>query len=305
MKEIIISKNYENMRLDRYIGKVTTLSKVSSQKLIRKKNIKVNGKKAEANYHLLENDVVRLYLDDKYFIKEEVLPKKHHKDFNIIYENENIIIINKKANLLSQGDKSGEASVVDMLRDYLGSRECGIITRLDRNTSGLVICGKNRRSLMILNKLSKENKINKEYKALVHGAFNQEGEITHFGKKDEEQGKLLLFDLGREGLFNVESSFEILKKYKDFTLLKVALITGRFHQIRAQLNHMGFSILGDRKYNDFSKKSSLTSNRQFLQCYKINISLDEVSKEIIKNDLTITIPLDDDLKLLTDKLTLH
>ena len=184
-----------------------------------------------------------------------------------------------------------------MLKSYLNTNTTGIITRLDLNTSGIVIAGKSRRSLMLLNEISKKNLIDKRYLTLVYGEFKNEGKVTLYGIKDRNQNKLILNKEKINGAFEVSAFFKIKKKYKDYTLLEVKLITGKSHQIRSQLNALGYSVLGDRKYDDNKKAgSNITLNRQFLHCYKVTINYNEKFKDIIKEKKEFKSPLPKDLE---------
>ena len=297
MKEIIINDEYKDMRLDRFVTKVTNLSKVEIQKLLRKKNIKVNGKKEQGSYRTKKLDKIQFYINEEHFKIEKKVKAVNTNKLDIIYEDENIIIVNKPAAILSQGNGSNKADVVSMLKSYLNTNTTGIITRLDLNTSGIVIAGKNRRSLMLLNEISKKNLIDKRYLTLVYGEFKNEGKITLYGIKDRKQNKLILNKEKINGAFEVSAFFKIKKKYKDYTLLEVKLITGKSHQIRSQLNALGYSVLGDRKYDDNKKTdSNMTLNRQFLHCYKVTIDYDEKYKDIINEKKQFNAPLPKDLE---------
>ncbi|WP_290773421.1 RluA family pseudouridine synthase [Anaerofustis sp.] len=294
MKEITIDKEYMDMRLDRFIGKVTLLSKADIQKLLRKKVIKVNGKKKEGNYRIKQDDVVRFYISDDLF-KENDIKKVDISGLDIIFEDENIIILNKKAGILSQGNGSDKRDLASMLVSYLNSSSTGIVTRLDLNTSGIVIGGKNRRSLMLLNEMSRESLIDKRYLTLVKGDFTDEGVITHYGVKDQKGNKLILSKSKVKGAFEVSAFFKIIKKFKGYTLLEVKLITGKTHQIRSQLNTMGYSVVGDRKYNDHREDDSFDKfnlKRQFLHCYKVTLNAKD---NFITKDMTFYSKLPKDL----------
>lgn len=297
MKEFIINNEYKDMRLDRFIGKVTNLSKGEIQKHLRKKNIKVNGKKSEGNYRTKELDKIQLFVSDSAFKTEKSIKNVNISSLNIIYEDENIIAINKPNGILSQGNGSKKDDVVSMLKSYLKTNSTGVVTRLDLNTSGIVIAGKNRRSLMLLNKLSTDNLIDKRYLTLVYGNFKDEGKITFYGIKDKEKNKLILYREKIKDAFPVSAFFNVKKKYAGYTLLEVKLITGKSHQIRAQLNKLGYSVVGDKKYNDHKKaNSNISLKRQFLHCYKVILNYDEKYKDIIKEKKELYAPLPKDLK---------
>jgi len=301
MKEIIIDEEYMDMRIDRFISKVTNLSKGEVQKLLRKKIIKVNGKKKEGSYRTKNDDIVQFYLPDEVFLKNEII-KTDFNDLDIIYEDDNLIILDKSAGVLSQGDGSKKKDIASMLVSYLNTSSTGIVTRLDLNTSGIMIGGKNRRTLMLLNEMSKKNLIDKRYLTLVKGEFDKEGKVTHYGIKDEKENKLLLFGEKKEGAFEVSAFFKIKKRYKGYTLLEVNLITGKVHQIRAQLNKLGFPVVGDRKYFIDGGNNMKGLNRQFLHCYKVTLKFEEKYKEILSEDKVFYSSIPKELDAILDKM---
>ena len=299
MREIIIDKNHMDMRLDRFALRVLGISKGEIQKGIRTKKIKVNGKKKANNYRLQEGDIVSFYFSDELFKEEgEETKKGNIGKLDILFENENVLIVNKNAGILSQGNSSGDISIVDMAKEYLKTSQTGVITRLDRNTSGIVIIGKNRRALMLLNEMSRKNLIEKEYITLVKGKFELEGKITHYGKKGKN--KLMLYDREGEGLSEVSSIFEPIKYFNGYTLLKVNLITGKTHQIRSQIEKLGYGVVGDRKYDLHNKEKALEKKvglkRQFLHCGRVVIRCSGEYKEINKEDIEVNCKLSGELE---------
>ncbi|EDS72283.1 RluA family pseudouridine synthase [Anaerofustis stercorihominis] len=299
MREIIITEEFMDMRLDRFISKVTTLSKGEIQKLLRKKYIKVNGKKQEGSYRTEKLDKVQFFLSDEVFKQDNLHSKLNTNNLNIIYEDKNIILIDKPSGILSQADGSSKEDIVSNLISYLNSKSTGIVTRLDLNTSGIVLAGKNRRALMLLNEMSKNKLIDKRYLTLVRGDFDREGKVTHYGIKDNKENKLILGNKKVDGSFEVSAEFIIKKRYKYHTLLEVRLITGKTHQIRSQLDKMGFPVVGDRKYNKSKQcgnKDDFKINRQFLHCYKLTLKYSEKYKEIVTEDKTFYSDLPKDLK---------
>lgn len=292
MKEILIDDLFKDMRLDRFIGKVTNLSKGEIQKNLRKKNIKVNNKKEEGNYRTKKGDKISFYLPLDVFNIDEKIKRTDISRLDIIYEDENIIIINKPEGVLSQSDGKEKSDIVSMLKTYLNTNQTGIVTRLDLNTSGIVIAGKNRRALMLLNSLSKDNLIDKRYVTLVYGDFKNEGKVTLYAKKDTKGNKLIFLEKKEKDSFEVSSVFKVKERYNKYTLLEVQLITGKTHQIRAMLNKMGFSVVGDRKYNDHTlRNAKVNLKRQFLHCYKVTLKYNEKYKEIIDKQKEFYAPI--------------
>lgn len=314
MKEYEISKEFMDMRLDRYISKIIPdFSKSSIQKLLRKKNIKVNGKKAEGNYRLRTGDIISFYLSDKYFlpIKKHVNTNIDLAKLNIIYESEMMLIINKPAGVLSQPDGSENEDIVTMLGFYLSEKEhenisYGVINRLDRNTSGLIIAGKTRRALMLLSKLNKDNYITKSYMTLVKGTLDVKNKIfTHYAKKDTANNKMKVYDKQAEAFQKIQTRFNTIASDNSYTLLTAMLLTGRFHQIRSELNHMGYPVIGDRKYNsgnDFSLEKRTHLKHQFLHAYEISFKMNESLNELMpdkydssKGEIVFNAPLPTEL----------
>ena len=266
---------------------------------IRTRKIKVNGKKAQNNYHLSEKDVIAFYYNDECFKKTSQSDYNDRIDLNlnILFENEDVLIVNKNAGVLSQGDSSNEKSIVEMAKAYLHTNEASVVTRLDRNTSGIVIIGKNRRALMLLNEMSRKNLIEKEYVTLVKGKFNIDGKVTHYGKK--VNNKLVLYDERKEDLMEVSSVFNAVKYINGYTLLKVRLITGRTHQIRSQIEKLGFSVVGDIKYDLHNKEKELEKKsglkRQFLHCKKVIIKCENGYDELNDKNIKVTCKMSEDL----------
>lgn len=304
MKEIIIDKNHMDMRLDRFALKTLDISKGEVQKGIRTKKIKVNGKKAQNNHHLNEGDIISFYYDKKCFKKDLQSDYTINTKLDILFENRDILIINKKAGILSQSDSSKKESIVEMAKAYLCTNETGVITRLDRNTSGIVIIGKNRRALMLLNEMSRKNLIEKEYITLVKGKFEIDGKITHYGKKIEN--KLVLYDEKREDLIEVSSVFNKVRHINGYTLLSVKLITGRTHQIRSQIEKLGFCVVGDMKYDLYNKDKKLEKKsglkRQFLHCEKVILRCEDGYEELNGKNIEIKCEMSADLKKCLDIL---
>lgn len=265
MKTLKVDRNMAEMRLDRYVSKVTTLSKGEIQKNIRKKNIKVNGKRAAASDRVSEGDAVSFFLPDSCFPeKKKGRTKRKRITLPVLFENENIIAVDKPSGMLSQSDGSDRPDVVTVLRNG-GLENASVVTRLDMNTSGIVLAGKNRRSLMELNEMSRKGLMDKRYLALVKGRFTDEGSITLYGRKNSEENRLEISEKKAPGFSEITSVFSVRKRFSGYTLLEVTLLTGKTHQIRAMLEFLGHPVAGDRKYgNDRTRLK-----RQFLHCHRL------------------------------------
>ena len=280
MKSFTITKNDSGQRVDRFILKTfPKLPKSLMYKEIRKKNIKVNKKRTEPNAVLNEGDVIELYLMDD--VLEE---KPKHYDFtgasrrlDIVYEDENIILLNKKTGLLCHPDGNEYVdTLISRVKRYLYEKgewnpeESSTFTpslanRIDRNTSGIVIAAKNAESLRILNEKIKSREIEKYYITAVHGKPKRESDtLTAYLSKDEKKNMVTVSDTEFEGAKKIVTQYKVLDYRNNISLLEIDLKTGRTHQIRAHLAHLGHPIVDDGKYGDRHGRS-----RQALCSYKL------------------------------------
>ena len=268
MREIVIEKNEAGQRLDKFLAKyMNEASKSFFYKMMRKKNITLNGKKCEGNEKLAEGDVVKLFLAEDTIEKFSSIQVQEVKkvDLDILYEDDEIILVNKPAGMLSQKAKETDESLVEYLIDYLlGSgklTESGlrafrpsVCNRLDRNTSGLVVAGKTLPGLQIMAAVFKDRSIHKYYQCVVKGVIKEKQLITGFITKDEKTNQVKIWREEQPDSAPIMTEYEPLATvFRDgfsCTLLKVTLITGRTHQIRAHLASIGHPIVGDPKYGD-------------------------------------------------------
>lgn len=279
MREILVGANDAGQRLDRFLKKYLRKAPLSFiYKTIRKKNVKVNGIRLKEEDILNEGDVISLYLSDEtidQFIREEV-NLKSSKFPNIVYEDENIILLDKPAGTLSHNDqKEFQKNMLDMMVDYLIAKgdysprnemsfRPAICNRLDRNTSGILIGAKNAMTLRAINKEIRSENIDKYYLALVAGKTKGKFSDVSYLTKDSKNNKVSVSknkDLDSLSKQSV-TEFETIASTNEFSLLKVNLITGRTHQIRTVLKSLRFPILGDTKYGDDRL------NRQFMNKYR-------------------------------------
>lgn len=274
MKTIVVTFKESNQRVDKYLKKYLNNAPLSFiYKLFRKKDVKINGHWVKENNILHEGEELTIYINDEQ-LKEfnEVRPiEKVTLNHPIIYEDYNILIINKPRGLLVHGDISEKRltltnEVLNYLyykEEYNPSAEQGFTPapahRLDRNTSGLVVYAKNLIALQELEDLFKDKaEIRKEYQALVVGHLDSKQEINKPLLKDEKTGLVKVSKLGKEAITIVEP----IKYIGDFTLVNVTILTGRTHQIRVHLSSIGYPIVGDAKYGDFKV------NKEFRDLYK-------------------------------------
>lgn len=275
MKEIIITNNEEGQRLDRFLKKYLNLANQSFiHKMIRKKNIKVNDLKAEPELVLKKQDVVTLYLADDTINKfrEKNTLTKTNIHFKTVYEDDNILVVNKPVGLSSQPDETSDINLVDEIKMYLDAKEENIsftfkpalCNRLDKNTSGLVIAAKNYNSLKQTNKSIRERKIKKYYLAKVHGIVNNDLELRDFLIKDEQKNMVKVIKEEKENSKSIITYAHPIKTEGNFTILEIEIETGRAHQIRAHLASINHPVFGDKKYG---KKDN--EKFQVLHSYKL------------------------------------
>lgn len=284
MKEIKINENDNDQRLDRFLVKFfPNATKSFLMKMLRKKNIVLNGKKASGDERVMTGDVIKVFFSDETFEKFTETPKRFNPniiDLNIVYEDENIAIIDKDEGVLSHATKDGfEKNVVDSFIKYLIDKKefsprnentfrPALANRLDRNTKGLLIGCKNYEALKEMTKLIKDRKINKYYKTIVKGKFDVDETFEVGYEKNEKKNMMKLSDDGAEMI----THFKTIAMKNNFTELEVLLLTGKTHQIRFHLKMLKHPIVGDRKYGDAAVNTRLGSliNNQLLYSYKIS-----------------------------------
>lgn len=290
MKEFIINENEAGQRFDKYLGKLLREAPKSFfYKMLRKKNITLNGGRATGNEKLSTGDHVKLFLSDETFGKFAGVQKtaaRAHQKLDIVYEDDNILLINKPVGMLSQPADDKEPSLVEYLTGYL--LENGAVTeaslhtfrpsvcnRLDRNTSGLVAAGKSLTGLQELSSLFHDRSLHKFYRCLVNDVIKNEKYIKGYLHKDEKCNKVTVQETETSGALPIETRYRPLGDNGTVTLLEVELITGRTHQIRAHLAGTGHPLIGDYKYgrrtlnDEYRRKYGLKS--QLLHAYRLEI----------------------------------
>ena len=288
MKEVNITGKEENQRLDKFLLKYfNNAPKSFVYKMLRKKRIKFNGKKAEGNEIIKNGDKLQMYIApetmDSLMSEKEIVKAERH--FGIVYEDDNILVVSKPAGLLSHPESSADKNtLIDQILYYLyekgeydmskeSSFTPAICNRLDRNTGGIVIAGKNLAAVQAVNKAIAQRKIKKYYITMVRGEFTQEKELFGYHVKDELTNTVKVLKKEAPGAKKIFTKVKPIAVKDNFSLLEINLITGKSHQIRAHLKSMGYPVIGDRKYGEmrvntrFKDKYGL--NNQFLFAYKI------------------------------------
>lgn len=285
MKSFIITDKDAGGRVDRFISKTfDKLPKSLMYKEIRKKNIKVNKKRCTPEQVLSSGDLLELYL------KDDVLEirKKHYDflnastDLDIIYEDDNIILINKKVGVLCHPDgKDYIDNIVARLKRYLYDKKewdpetstftPSLANRIDRNTGGIVIGAKNSQALKIMNDKIKAREIEKYYLTVVHGKMSKKSELlSAYLTKNEKKNMATVTDYQVPNSKKIITEYTVLDYYPDASLLEVKLHTGRTHQIRAHLAHIGHPLYGDGKYGNEKGRY-----RQALYSYKLHFNFSD------------------------------
>ena len=286
MKEFIIKKNDAGQRLDKYITKSFPLiPQALMYKYIRNKRIKVNGKRAEISYKLSVDDVISMYINDEFF--EPVKPKYDFlsagKSIKIVYEDENIILIDKPAGILSHpGEGNYTDTAITRVKRYLYEKgeydpenemsfAPALVNRIDRNTCGIIIGAKNAESLRILNEKLKNRELHKYYLCIAIGKLkNREGIIKGYLEKNEKQNRVYISEKSNDKTKAIATKYNVLDYKGGLSLVEVELLTGRTHQIRASFSHIGNPLLGDGKYGTNAQNKQFGGyKKQFLYSYRL------------------------------------
>lgn len=285
MKTFVISQNDAGQRLDKFLRKTApNLPQSLLYKAIRKKDIKINRKRAEISTRLQAGDEVSVYLPDEFFVKPETVYDftRAGKQLSIVYEDENILLLDKKAGVLCHpDDREYIDTLIGRVKRYLyekgeydpdaeNSFVPSLVNRIDRNTGGIVIAAKNAESLRILNQKMKDRELHKYYLCVIHGTLSQKkGVLKGFLVKDEKKNKVQVLSSPAPDAKTIQTAYTVLGEKNGLSLLEVNLLTGRTHQIRAHFASIGHPLLGDGKYGTNAQNKRFGYKKQFLYSYKL------------------------------------
>ena len=288
MRELTIGKNDAGQRLDKFITKTLNLPTSLLYKSIRLKKIKLNRKRAEANVILSEGDTIQCFLAEEFFEKKadtssyaRIKPK-----ISVVYEDENIILLNKRPGVSVHEDENGATdTLINHVIAYLYQKgeydpeseqsfTPALCNRIDRNTGGIVIAAKTAEALRVMNEKIKEREIDKFYLAAVHGIpTKKEDTLYGYLLKDDKNNIVRVYDKNPpKAAKNIITKYKVVAKSENSALLEVELLTGRTHQIRAHMAHVGHPLIGDGKYGINKSDRANGYKYQALYSYKLRFS---------------------------------
>lgn len=286
MKEFTIRKNDAGQRLDRWLGKTLPLLPAPlAQKYIRLKRVKVNGKRSEKNYRLQEGDLLQLYINDEFFdtpTPENAFLKLFKPHLDIVYEDENILLVNKRPGVVVHADETEKVNtLINHIQAYLYQKKewspywensfaPALCNRIDRNTGGIVIAAKTAEALRVMNQKIRDRELVKLYLCVALGKFDPpSGKLEGWLFKDEVKKQVYVRKTSCPGAKTGITLYKTLAYDHGLSLVECDLITGRTHQIRAMLAAAGHPLLGDGKYGNGQKNKQYHRTYQALYSYKL------------------------------------
>ena len=286
MKEFTIGKNDAGQRLDRWLAKTLPLLPAPlAQKYIRLKRVKVNGKGSQRDVRLQLGDILQLYINDEFFEQpreENAFLSVFKPHLDIVYEDENLMLLNKRPGLLCHADEHEKVNtLITHIQAYLYQKKewnprdehsftPALCNRIDRNTGGIVMAAKNAETLRILNQKIRDREIAKFYLAIVHGRMKpSQGKLEGFLLKDEDRAQVKVFSRPVPGGKSAATLYKTLRTAGGLSRVECELLTGRTHQIRAQFAAAGHPLLGDGKYGRERDNKKYGRSFQALYSYKL------------------------------------
>lgn len=273
MLTIITNKDHEALRLDKFLCQKFDISFGLAQKLIREKKVKVNRKKVDAFYKIAESDQIEIFADlENRVTKEKIKPQISAKKFADflsykIYEDENLIAIDKPSGLAVQGGSGIKISV----DDFISEKKWQLVHRLDKDTSGILLIAKNSKTAEFLTEKFKNKTIRKTYLALVYGVLKKESGVINIPliKKFVDKNEKVRPDFkeGKEAI----SEYKLIKNFTDYAYVELSPITGRTHQLRVHMKEIGHPILNDVKYGGLKVVRKDLCKRLCLHAFKIKV----------------------------------
>ncbi len=264
-------------------------------KYIRQKDIKINGKRCTISTRLCEGDEISLYVKDEFLIREAPVYDfmQASTQLDILYEDEHILLLNKKAGVLVHPDKNEYSdTLLFRIQRYLFEKgeydpadelsfAPALVNRIDRNTSGIVIAAKTAVALRILNQKLKDREIEKYYLCIVHGVpAKKQDTLKGYLEKDEAHNQVKIFREPVPGGRTILTAYKVLEELNNLSLLEVHLLTGRTHQIRAHLASIGHPLLGDGKYGRNTLNKGTGFSKQALCSYKLKFDFSTPAEEL-------------------------
>ena len=289
MREFTIGKNDAGQRLDRFAARnLPLLPPALLQKYILLKRIKVNGKGSKRDTRLCVGDILQLYINDEFFDKpteENLFLSVFRPQLNLVYEDENLLLVDKRPGMVVHADETEKVNtLINHIQAYLYQKKewnpkwenafvPALCNRIDRNTGGIVIAAKNAETLRIINEKIKNHELEKSYLCVTVGRPRPaEGRVEGFLRKDEAKKEVTFFDHPIPGGKTAVTLYRTLESRGELSLVECRLLTGRTHQIRVSMAHLGCPLLGDGKYGRGDVNRRYGETRQALYSYKLRFA---------------------------------
>lgn len=285
MQSVKVSEKNSNVKIEKYLQAIyPELSYSALQKALRKKDIRANGTRVDKEYVVKAGDMLEIYIADELLKgRPDSGDKKGGKAFSIVYEDDNILIVNKKQGIPVHPDREQpQNTLIDLVREYLREKndirsdsahfQPSLCHRLDRNTGGLVIIAKNQASLDAMLEKIEGREVKKYYQCLVKGKMERSSaQLKAYLWKDAGKSRVFVIGSKKPGSLEITTGYKMIEYLpaKDISLLEVELVTGRTHQIRAHMAYIGHPVIGDGKYGINAVNRSFGIKQQALWAYKL------------------------------------